>query len=315
MTAVFEPHVTTFDDRVQLDAAVQSWLKATMKPGDMVLVGGATAMSRFIQRRLKSDYTHAALVTGNDSIAESYDYRLAMLKNDDGVTETSIDEFHHRHARVGTLAVFRPEGIDVAAVLEQIARYSQHQIPYPSAGMVVLAIAVTTARVAERQQAGSLRERTLRRLVTQQVKLAGDGDSYMHCAEYVTRVYWAAGLRLRFRQLTLKHDVDHPDLTDHIASQSGPDTATDYNPPGIGPSSGGVTKPKSAVAVIARSAPFALFDLCRALAQRHRDATPADLADVVFPPDLETATPMIQIGRIDVDRQALAVRSTTGALP
>ncbi len=306
---------TCFRDRDQLDAAVHRWLQDALRPGDMILIGGATPLSRFIQRRLRSDFTHAALVIGDGSIAESYDYRLSMLESDDGVTETSLEDFHRRHAKVSAVSILRPDGLDVDAVLEQIELYSERHIPYPTAGMVVLALAVATARLAGRQQEGSLRERLLRRLVVSQVKLAADGDAYMHCAEYVTRMYWAGGLALRFKQLTLSHDFPHWD--NHPTEQIKPENRRHQaRQAGTGPArTGGPTHSTAATAIIARSAPFALFDLCRALTHRRKKTTSIDLADVVFPPDLASATPLVEVGRINVDQTRLTIRSYYGALP
>ncbi len=302
---------TVFRTSDELDAAVQRWLRDTIQPGDMVLVGGSTVVSRFIQRRLNSDYTHAALVTGEGTIVESYDYRLSMGENDDGVTETNLADFHARHAKIGVLSVYRPEGLDVNAVLEQIQRHSQRHIPYPTAGMVVLALAVTTTRIADRQRRGSLRERLLRRLVVSQINMAADGDKQMHCAEYVTRMYWSAGLALHFRQLTLAHSNDGGLVIHDRPVATRPAKEVDVEQTRR-------RRPQRSTAtmsIVARSAPLAAFDLCRSLAKRRGDRTPVDLADVVFPPDLAAAAPMVQVGRIQVDHRELTIRSLNRALP
>lgn len=264
-----------------------------------------------VQRGLRSDYSHAAVATNRGSVVESYDYRLTMREDDDGVVETSFEDFHKRHHDANVLSLYRPEGLNVDAALASMQQIAANPRPYPTAGIVVLAVAVWTARLAGRQRVGSLRERALRRLVDRQLIVAGDGPSRMHCSELVARLYCASGLQLEFKPLALDHPVDEHTVTPRIAS---PTTSLEpveqraYAPHSL-------RSPQPEIMAVARTGVGAAYDLCRALAARRRQQSQIDLADIVSPQDLSTANPMVRVARAKIDQRRMVVHFESPALP
>lgn len=249
-------------------------LRSIVQPGDLLLAGGDDVISRIIKIGTTSLYCHVGVVIDEDHVVESYDQSFTPVETDDGVAGVSLAMFANRN--MTHLKLVRPTDLDVDRLLFLAEEFTNRSAPYPSIGAVLLAVCGLSARVL-RPLPGPLRHRVL----TAQVRLAGDGATSMHCAESATRLYLASGMAIELEDQVLQMHVDH-------TRQLGFKTQPFFAPlrtanKGEWPKSGGRLPVR-----IARTSSHVMRLIGRSLRTRWRLAP--DEHDFVMPADLNYST-------------------------
>ena len=183
-----------------------SWFRSTARPGDLVLTGCSDPTSRLIQFVTGSEVSHVAIVTGDESVVEAYDYGFTPLELDEGIYETPFEVFLGR-TTLDRIMVRRPVGLDVDTLASAIRFALDNSPPFPTAGATLTSLLIATGKPGAQRiidglyavGLGSPIDRALDGLVD----FVADGPERVHCSEIATRLYLGADLHLRFVQPVL----------------------------------------------------------------------------------------------------------------
>jgi hypothetical protein len=259
--------------------ALTALLGERLRVGDAVLTGGDDPVSTIIQIGSRSPYSHVGVVTGPGRLTEAYDYALTPDESDEGIFATPLDEFLGRCDRLRVVEVRRPDPIDPGRLVETARHLERHSPGFPTVGMACLALCGLSDPLVDRLPA-ELRGRLRSALAA----LAADGTRGLHCGETATRLYYGAGVALRFRAPRLWaqvgavtaerppwHLVDLP--TERRAAEAG------RWPSGL------------------RAGPYAVRSTAVALRRRWRSNEAIDAADLILPGDFARAEPFRTVAR------------------
>ena len=255
-------------------------LARRVRPGDAVLTGASDPVSLIIQTGSRSPYSHIGIVVGPGRLIEAYDYALTPDETDEGIFSITLDEFIGRCGRLRDIEVRRPRAIATDRLVDAARHLELHSPGFPTLGMGCLALCGLSEPLLR-----VLPDERRRRLTGAQARLAADGAWAMHCAETATRLYYAAGLPLRFRRPRLWAHIQA------IAAERPPwhlvDLPTERRRADAGrwPSGLGL-------------GPFAAGSTARALRDRARTPGPVDVADLILPGDFARADPFHTVARL-----------------
>lgn len=243
-------------------------LRTFVQPGDLLLAGGDDGLSRLIRYGTASEFSHVGVVIDDNLVVEAWEQKFTPTETDNGVVTVPLSTFAERD--MSHLKVVRPHDLDAEQLMETAERLATISAPFPSVGAIVLA-----ACVGSRRMAAMLPKPIQRRLLTFQVRLAGDGSLTMQCAETATRLYVAAGVALWFPNHLLATHVEH--VRDHPDLELQPDGEVDFVAQDPSASSLGIVKQH-------RFGPGKLLALWR-----DRWNTRPDQYDFVLPVDLDNS--------------------------
>jgi hypothetical protein len=180
---------------------LEEWFEDLIVPGDLVLTGCSDPTSRLIQFVTRSQFSHVAIVSGERTLIEAYDYGVTPIEIDEGIYETPLAKFYER-ATLDRVMVRRPVGLD-QDTLESALRFAlENSPPFPTSGALLTNALIATATPWGQRSLDLLRRLGLGRAVDGfldgVIGLVADGPERVHCSEIATRLYYAADLHLRF---------------------------------------------------------------------------------------------------------------------
>lgn len=284
----------------------REWLISNTRVGDLVLTGSHDIASWVIRKGTKSDYSHAAVVSDPERFTEAYDRSMTFSEDDDGLYEVPFDEFAGRSSKLTRVRILRPSKVDPHRLSAAAAYMRAHSPSYPTLGALIIGSTKWTSGLAKRasRKAGrAAGHQTVRSVVSRfmerQVALTGDGPIRVHCAEFVYRLYLAAGTPIRLVKPVLAGPMSwlrpkavgavpnalSPFLKQQRRSQPGPWPA--------GPGS-----PRRWF----KNGFFATEQLVDAATQRWTEQTKPDTADFVMPEDFTRADGLRHVADIDFER-------------
>ena len=249
-----------------------------LRVGDALLSACRDPLSKIIRIGSRSGFSHAVIVTGRDQLTEAYDHGMTPGEDDDGIYQLTISDYVHRTGLQRVL-VRRPTVIDRRRVEEVAEHLQQHSPGFPTVGMLCLALCGLSAPVLR-----LLPEKLEHRFTVRQIRQAADGTRRMHCAETLTRIYYASGVPLRFNSPRLAHHIKHlggAQITEDPSRLPNLPRSAD---PGQWP--GTDNRWKAAIQLT-----YCLRALCETWHERATAEDPVDLADLVLPGDFVTAWP------------------------
>ena len=182
------------------------WFCSTVLPGDLVLTGCTDMVSRLIQLFTRSQVSHAAIVTGSDTVVEAYDYTFTPVGVDGGIFETPFETLLNRGS-LDRIVIRRPVGLDLAT-LERATRYAlDNAPPFPTVGLSVNAVLIMAATAPIQWGLSVLRQlgwgRSVDQALDRAVGSVADGPQRGHCSETATRLYIGADLHLIWKDPVL----------------------------------------------------------------------------------------------------------------
>lgn len=286
--------------------AVLDWLTTHAEVGDLVLVGGADWISRAIQHLTESPYSHALVVTGDDTLIEAYDYRITISEQDEGVYETPFSVFAKREHALARLCIYRlPEGtLDMQRLGSSAALMRDTAPTYPTLAAIVFLIAQLVGRTARSETNGG---RTWlmpsRRRISAQARFWGDGPRRVHCAELATRLFCAAGAEIEFKNPLLSPYIDTIHGTGNYSARNLQSPAG----PGNEPASVPLPKQAGPLSLNLVSSVFApvsgIVSVFNSIANRALSRAEPDIADYILPNDFTTADPFRKVASLTLDNE------------
>ncbi len=191
-------------------ASPSVWLGQTSRPGDLVLTGSRDIASRLIQFGTKSQVSHAAVVASSETVIEAYDYGLTPNDEDEGVFETTFEEFVARSPRLDRIVIRRPDRLgpeSAARIRELLDEAVNNSPPFPTTGTTLTCTLLLLARPGVQRLldlGGPRLDARVDRLIDWLVRVIADGPERVHCSEIATRVYSGADVELRFMDPVLE---------------------------------------------------------------------------------------------------------------